>query len=78
MTEQAKHEHLSEFGQRIMEAGCPWMGEKMIRLGHMEITVPHEYVAAVKQLAYECVPVLHRVDVVGSDVEPWKVAREGE
>jgi phosphotransferase system IIA component len=60
--------HLSDFGYKvIVDLGCPWLYEEMVAINHMRFFVPHEYVQAVKKLAYEYTPVIMRTDVEGRD-----------
>jgi hypothetical protein len=61
-----EYRHLSDFGyQIIVVLGCPEFREEPIALNHIRVTVPDEYVEAVKKLAYEYTPCIMRTDVVG-------------
>jgi hypothetical protein len=59
--------HLTDFGRKVMESGCPWMYEEIVGFCHMRVIVPNEFVDAVKALAYEYTPVGMRTDGVGQD-----------
>lgn len=63
-----EYKHLSDFGYKVaVELGCEFQ-EEMLGLNHFRITVPGEYVEAVKKLAYEYTSVITKIEVVARDI----------
>lgn len=52
---------------RMRELGIPEIVEEHIELWHFRLIVDDAYVEATKQLVYDCVPIICRVDVIGKN-----------
>ena len=56
----------SGFLCRIRELGITVVREEQVAFGHFRLTVDDECVDVVRQAAYDCIPIVYKVDVVGT------------